>query len=207
MSLLEAETMSEGSSTLPNGNGSAKLATNGSLSTLAADTKSSPSSSPDTVHLNGDLKMAKDSKAPLVQNPYNMANSMVDLPCAAYALELFLASHMLESEEYMNKSDPQKYVTSLTCILHCSCIRIRERLYFATGYGLIQCVKALMSYDDQVCLTCCFNLLTIKPTLSFSLGPASCDWPYAARQSDSSTASQKTKLLRFSLRGIRDRVG
>ena len=26
----------------------------------------------------------------------------------------------------------------------------RERLYFATGYGLIQCVKALMSYDDEV---------------------------------------------------------
>lgn len=26
----------------------------------------------------------------------------------------------------------------------------RERLYFATGYGLIQCVKALMSYDDNV---------------------------------------------------------
>lgn len=26
----------------------------------------------------------------------------------------------------------------------------RERLYFATGYGLIQCVKGLMSYEDEV---------------------------------------------------------
>ena len=26
----------------------------------------------------------------------------------------------------------------------------RERLYFATGYGLIQCVKSLMSYADEV---------------------------------------------------------
>lgn len=26
----------------------------------------------------------------------------------------------------------------------------RERLYFATGYGLIQCVKAMMSYENEV---------------------------------------------------------
>jgi hypothetical protein len=26
----------------------------------------------------------------------------------------------------------------------------RERMYFATGFGLIQCVKALMSYEDDV---------------------------------------------------------
>ncbi len=40
---------------------------------------------------------------------------------------------MLESEEFCHKSDEQK-----------------ERLYFATGYGLIQCVKGLMSYEDDV---------------------------------------------------------
>ncbi|KAG6870945.1 hypothetical protein C0995_009476, partial [Termitomyces sp. Mi166 len=27
----------------------------------------------------------------------------------------------------------------------------KERLYFATGYGLIQCMKGLMSYADEVC--------------------------------------------------------
>ena len=27
-----------------------------------------------------------------------------------------------------------------------------ERLYFATGYGLIQCVKGLMSFEDEVCV-------------------------------------------------------
>ena len=26
----------------------------------------------------------------------------------------------------------------------------RERMYFATGFGLIQCVKALMSFEDDV---------------------------------------------------------
>jgi hypothetical protein len=26
----------------------------------------------------------------------------------------------------------------------------RERLYFATGFGLIQCVKGLMSFEDEV---------------------------------------------------------
>lgn len=27
---------------------------------------------------------------------------------------------------------------------------LRERLYFATGFSLIQCVKGLMSYEDEV---------------------------------------------------------
>jgi hypothetical protein len=40
---------------------------------------------------------------------------------------------MLESEDFCHKSDKQK-----------------ERLYFSTGYGLIQCVKGLMSYEDDV---------------------------------------------------------
>ncbi|KAF8989353.1 hypothetical protein BDQ17DRAFT_1314373 [Cyathus striatus] len=39
---------------------------------------------------------------------------------------------MLESEEYCNRNDVTK-----------------ERLYFSTGYGLIQCVKGLMSYEDN----------------------------------------------------------
>ncbi|GJE96162.1 hypothetical protein PsYK624_123550 [Phanerochaete sordida] len=64
--------------------------------------------------------------------PYVAKKALSDLPGIAYALHLFLASHMLESEEYCNKSDPKK-----------------ERLYFATGYGLIQCVKGLMSFADE----------------------------------------------------------
>lgn len=28
-----------------------------------------------------------------------------------------------------------------------------ERLYFAAGYGMIQSVKGLMSYEDDVCFT------------------------------------------------------
>jgi len=40
---------------------------------------------------------------------------------------------MLESEAFLEKEDPKM-----------------ERMYIATGYGLIQCVKGLMSYEDHV---------------------------------------------------------
>ncbi|KAJ3777913.1 hypothetical protein FB446DRAFT_841253 [Lentinula raphanica] len=69
---------------------------------------------------------------PPVRYPYRSSEALEDIPGISYALELFLASHMVESEDYCNKSDVKK-----------------ERLYFATGYGLIQCVKALMSYADE----------------------------------------------------------
>ncbi|KAI0071516.1 hypothetical protein K474DRAFT_1630434 [Panus rudis PR-1116 ss-1] len=69
---------------------------------------------------------------PIPKGPYTQDKALEDLPGICYALHLFLASHMVESEEYCHKSDPAK-----------------ERLYFATGYGLIQCVKSLMSYADE----------------------------------------------------------
>uniref|UniRef100_A0A0W0FP07 Uncharacterized protein n=1 Tax=Moniliophthora roreri TaxID=221103 RepID=A0A0W0FP07_MONRR len=69
---------------------------------------------------------------PAVKQSYIPAEALDDIPGISYALEMFLASHMVESEEYCDKSDGKK-----------------ERLYFATGYGLIQCVKALMSYGDE----------------------------------------------------------
>ncbi|KIP02601.1 hypothetical protein PHLGIDRAFT_130658 [Phlebiopsis gigantea 11061_1 CR5-6] len=71
----------------------------------------------------------KEPSSPEV--PYSAKKALGDLNGIAYALHLFLASHMFESEEYCNKSDPKK-----------------ERLYFATGFGLIQCVKGLMSFED-----------------------------------------------------------
>jgi hypothetical protein len=45
---------------------------------------------------------------PPVQEPYSPEIALEDLPGVSYALETFLASHMLESEEYCNKSDPEK---------------------------------------------------------------------------------------------------
>ncbi|CAA7263917.1 unnamed protein product [Cyclocybe aegerita] len=69
---------------------------------------------------------------PAVKYPYTPSEALLDLPGVSYALELFLKSQMFESEEYCHKSDETK-----------------ERLYFATGYGLIQCVKGLMSYEDD----------------------------------------------------------
>ncbi|KAF8956825.1 hypothetical protein BDZ97DRAFT_1925090 [Flammula alnicola] len=69
---------------------------------------------------------------PPITYPYTPAIALSDLPGIAYALELFLSSKMFESEAYCRESD----------------VRM-ERLYFATGYGLIQCVKGLMSYEDD----------------------------------------------------------
>ncbi|KAF7342547.1 hypothetical protein MSAN_02010900 [Mycena sanguinolenta] len=69
---------------------------------------------------------------PPVKTPYKPTEALGDLAGVSYALDQFLASRMHESEEYMNERDPKK-----------------ERLYFATGYGLIQCVKGLMSYADE----------------------------------------------------------
>ncbi|KAF8632740.1 hypothetical protein AX15_001709 [Amanita polypyramis BW_CC] len=72
------------------------------------------------------------SGPPTIKYPYNPDNALEDIPGVHYALEVFLNSHMLESEEYCHQSDENK-----------------ERLYFAAGYGLIQFVKALISYADE----------------------------------------------------------
>ncbi|KAJ7627995.1 hypothetical protein DFH06DRAFT_1226877 [Mycena polygramma] len=69
---------------------------------------------------------------PPVKVPYKPEEALADIPGVHYALDMFLASKMHEAEEYCNESDKKK-----------------ERLYFATGYGLIQCVKGLMSYADE----------------------------------------------------------
>ncbi|KAG6872871.1 hypothetical protein C0995_005859, partial [Termitomyces sp. Mi166 len=58
---------------------------------------------------------------PTVKHPYTPSEALGDLQGVCYALETFLNSQMLESEAYCHQSDVGK-----------------ERLYFATGYGLIQ---------------------------------------------------------------------
>ncbi|TFK24134.1 hypothetical protein FA15DRAFT_704788 [Coprinopsis marcescibilis] len=69
---------------------------------------------------------------PSVKRKYKADEALDDLPAMSYALQLFLESHMLEAEDFCHKNDQKK-----------------ERLYFSTGFGLIQCVKALMSYADE----------------------------------------------------------
>ena len=98
--------------------------------------------------------------------PYVPTDALGDLPGIAYALELFLSSQMLESEafckwghaglEAMKETqkkegleDPAKNKNELEDKGH------MERLYFASGYGMIQSVKALMSYEDDVCPHLC----------------------------------------------------
>ncbi|KAH9942857.1 hypothetical protein B0H21DRAFT_749760 [Amylocystis lapponica] len=69
---------------------------------------------------------------PTPKKPYSSAKALDDISALSYALHLFLASHMVESEKFCHECDPKK-----------------ERLYFATGNGLIQCVKGLMSFEDE----------------------------------------------------------
>lgn len=73
-----------------------------------SEVKTEDTSAPFSKDVHFDSKPSLEAKAPPVQNPYSMKNSMTDLPCAAYALDLFLASHMMESEDYLHKGDPQK---------------------------------------------------------------------------------------------------
>lgn len=87
---------------------------------------------------------------PSPEVPYSAKKALGDLDGIAYALHLFLASHMFESEEYCNKSDPKKCVCYVLYICEDAHVSDRERLYFATGFGLIQCVKGLMSFEDEV---------------------------------------------------------
>ncbi|KIY49684.1 hypothetical protein FISHEDRAFT_40551 [Fistulina hepatica ATCC 64428] len=63
---------------------------------------------------------------------YQKNDALEDIPGALHTLNLFLSGEMHESEEYCLSRD-----------------RNQERLYFATGYSLIQCVKAIMSYEDE----------------------------------------------------------
>ncbi|KAG2110020.1 hypothetical protein BD769DRAFT_1365263 [Suillus cothurnatus] len=69
---------------------------------------------------------------PPVNNPYDPTNALDDIPGLHWALHEFLQSRMHESERFCEQSDPEK-----------------QRLYFATGFGLIQCVKGLMSFEDK----------------------------------------------------------
>ena len=47
---------------------------------------------------------------PQYKGSYTQQKALEDIDGVCYALHLFLASHMLEAEEYCNKSDPQKCV-------------------------------------------------------------------------------------------------
>lgn len=81
---------------------------------------------------NPNAKKPPLTELPVVSWPYSHSAALDDIPGIAYVLDTFLKSQMVESEEYCHRNDPQK-----------------ERLYFAAGFGLIQCVKALMSYEDD----------------------------------------------------------
>jgi hypothetical protein len=48
-----------------------------------------------------------------VKYPYDTSEALKDLPGITYALDIFLASHMFEAEDYCHKSDPKKYVGHL----------------------------------------------------------------------------------------------
>ncbi|KAI6115020.1 hypothetical protein EV401DRAFT_1978191 [Pisolithus croceorrhizus] len=69
---------------------------------------------------------------PPVPSTYTQEKALDDLPGIQWALCEFLHSRMLESEEFCDRMDPNK-----------------ERLCFANGYGVIQVIKGLMSFEDK----------------------------------------------------------
>lgn len=110
------------------------------------------------------MPSGKERQAPPAPSgSYSPKRALDDLPGTQYALELFLASKMVESEEYCDKCDPKK-----------------ERLYFATGYGLIQTVKAMMSYDDNVRVSQGSETLTSEFDVFYSVG-RTCWWQWVMR--------------------------
>ncbi|KAH7920441.1 hypothetical protein BV22DRAFT_804226 [Leucogyrophana mollusca] len=90
------------------------------------------SSTATTTSASTESEMSSMPPAPTMKEPYNPADALDDIRGVTWALHEFLHSRMVESEEYCNKIDPPK-----------------QRLYFATGFGLIQCVKGLMSFEDK----------------------------------------------------------
>jgi hypothetical protein len=63
--------------------------------------------SPDNLS-KGKASVLERLSPPPVKTPYVVEDALDDLPGISYALEIFLASHMLEAEEYCHKSDPEK---------------------------------------------------------------------------------------------------
>lgn len=53
---------------------------------------------------------------PAVKEPYDPREALYDIQGVSYALEQFLASHMVESEEYCHRMDEPKFI--LFCIIN-----------------------------------------------------------------------------------------
>ena len=58
------------------------------------------------------VKRPSLGEPPAVTWPYSHASALDDIPGIAYALNLFLKSLMVESEEHCHKSDPKKCVAT-----------------------------------------------------------------------------------------------
>ncbi|PPQ75306.1 hypothetical protein CVT24_007499 [Panaeolus cyanescens] len=111
----------------------------------AATSISSPTTATNTANATNGKEVKSSAKIPSWQSPYtdppptrypySAASQDIldgDLKGVSFALDIFLKSEMVRCEEFMVERD-----------------KGMERLYFATGYGLIQCVKGLMSYEDE----------------------------------------------------------
>jgi hypothetical protein len=97
------------------------------------------------------VKRSSLGAPPVVTYPYSPALALDDIPGISYTLDFFLKSLMVESEECCDTSLKSAPYTSSKCrFVAQTGTYCRERLYFTTGLGLIQCVKALMSFEDDI---------------------------------------------------------
>lgn len=83
-----------------------------SASTPNTELTSLPSSEVSKLSLGPSKKSASTTleEGPTVNWPYSHDVALDDLPGIAFALDTFLKSHMVESEEYCHRNDPRKCV-------------------------------------------------------------------------------------------------
>lgn len=79
-----------------------------SWSTLRSVLDSDLDMTVESVNDRGSSSPWNEPAPPLPKGSYKPENALEDLPGISYALHLFLASHMVESEDYCIKSDPKK---------------------------------------------------------------------------------------------------
>jgi hypothetical protein len=90
-------------------------------------------------------QMAKEGGSKSKNRKYDADSDLrTDIETCRQALELFLASRMRESETLLKESDPKM-----------------ERLYIVSGHGLIQSVKAFMSFEDKVRFPISFYIVVL----------------------------------------------
>jgi hypothetical protein len=84
----------------------------------------------------------KSESPPTVERPYVSEEALRDIPGVAFALEHFLSSHMLESEEYCDEMDETKCVINPFQPPECNMSTTESDYISPLGMGSYNVLKA-----------------------------------------------------------------